>query len=113
MLKTQERSDSRESGNDSNMFGNAIETIVLSRKAMNTPSPAIRRTVRGETARRVFGKAVSDMDERSRCAHDGDRQEAGERDCRRDVEGDQPGERSEARRQQPTDVHAAEEGLVA
>src|SRR5215475_1106308 len=52
MLNTHESELSDESGNDCCRFGNAIVTIVLSRKAMDTPSIAIRSTVRGATARR-------------------------------------------------------------
>src|SRR5438067_68304 len=83
MLKTQERLLSREPGNDANMFGNAIETIVLSTKAMNTPRPAMSRTVRAETGWRTFGNVVSvAMHEAFRGAEDGDRQQAGERRSR-------------------------------
>src|SRR5579862_9645043 len=52
MLNTYDSELSDESGNDFRRLGNAIVTIVLSRKAMDTPSIAIRSTVRGATVRR-------------------------------------------------------------
>src|SRR5688572_18264223 len=95
------------------MLGNAIETIVVSTKTMNTPSAAISSTVRGATGLRAFGNAVSPAIQKApRGADDRDRQQADERDCRWDVEGDQPGERGEARCQQDRDERAADHGLV-
>src|SRR6188508_2382005 len=113
MLKTHERLLRSESGNDSSMSGNAIVTIVLSTKAMNTPSAAIRSTVRAATGFRNLGSAASDgMERRSRRADDGDGEQADERDDRGDVERDQARERGEARHQQGTDEDGADHGLV-
>src|SRR5687767_1977570 len=113
------------------MFGNAIETIVLSTKARKTPAEATSRTVRGATVRRLrntgcgAGAWPSRRSARSmqlQTAHGArpvcggpqhrEREQADERRGGRDVERDQPRQRREARGQQRGDVDPAETGVV-